>query len=84
MNREKALTEMIEIIKEFDQCSIWLDNEEQYTIHPATNYVGGSEGYYMCSELGNIQYDYIEEICNDLLDYIERAEDSNIKEITVD
>lgn len=81
MNKDKAFEEMVSTIKEFDQCSIWLENEEQYTINPATNYSGGEEGYYMSSELGNIQYEDIESICSDMIRFIG---DKKIVEVTVD
>lgn len=70
MNRKDAFEEMIETIREFGQCSVFLADEDQISISPATDYCGGEEGYYMCSELGNIQYNDIENICQDVLEFI--------------
>jgi hypothetical protein len=83
MDREMAFREMIECIKDFNNCVVTLEDGEQYSISPATDYVGGEEGYYMSSELGNIMYSYVEEICNDLLSLIEKA-NVPIEEVTVD
>lgn len=81
MSREKAFKEMIETIEEFGQCMVMLENEDGYGISPANHYIGGEEGYYMSSELGNVQYDDVEAICNDLLDFIG---EEKIVEISVD
>ena len=71
MNYEKAFEEMIETIKEFGQCSVFLADEDEIAISPATDYVGGEDGHYMSDVLGNIQYNNIEEICQDVLDFID-------------
>lgn len=76
MNQMRAIEEMIETIQEFDQCTIYLeeteDNEDtEICICSATDYVGGEEGYYMCDVLGNVQYDDIEEICQDVIEHIQ-------------
>jgi len=69
MNRDEAFALMVETIKKNGNCLV-ITEEEDYAILPATEFVGGEEGYYMCSELGNVMYDVVEEICNDLLDFI--------------
>lgn len=80
MDNLKAFEIMVNTIKEFGECTITCSNGDEYNICPATQYVGGEEGYYMCDRLGNVQYDNIEEICNDLLDNIE----GEIEEVNVD
>lgn len=79
METAKAFEEMVSTIEEFGQCSVFLANEDQITISPATDYCGGEEGYYMCSELGNIQYDDIESICRDVLELIGDVEIDSVE-----
>lgn len=81
MDSEKALKEMIETIEEFGQCAIYLADDDEICICPATDFVNGEEGYYMCDVLGNIQYDSIEIICRDVLEHID---DREIESIEVD
>jgi hypothetical protein len=83
MDRLAAFEEMVECINEFETCVVTLEDGEQYAISPATDYVGGEEGYYMSSELGNIMYSNIEEICEDLLDLIGKS-NVPIEEVSVD
>ena len=79
MDKEVALKEMIETIEEFGQCSVLLSDEDQIVVSPATDYCGGEEGYHMCSELGNIQYDDIERICQDVLELIGDVEIDSVE-----
>lgn len=74
MDKELAVEEMIETIREFGQCSVFLADDDEIAISPATDYIGGEEGYYMCDALGNIQYSNIEEICEDVMDFIDDRE----------
>lgn len=80
MNKTEALNLMIETVKEFGQCSVILVNGDEVNISPATDYVGGEEGYYMSTNIGNVMYDNIEEICSALLKTI----DEEIEEVNVD
>ncbi len=83
MDKKKAFQEMVECINDFNECIVTLEDGEQYSVSPATEYVGGEEGYYISSELGNIMYSDVEEICNDLLVLIEKT-NVPIEEVTVD
>lgn len=80
MDKDKAFQNMISILEENDECIIVMDDGEEYSIAPANYYVGGSEGYYICDYLGNIQYPSIEEVCNE---FLARIDCSKIKEITI-
>lgn len=82
MTRNEALKEMLGNIEDFEQCTIYLDNEDIICIEPAENFVGGEEGYLMCSHLGNIMYSSPESICVDVLNFI--GDTKLISEITVD
>ncbi len=76
MGREKAFEEMVETLNEFGECLVITESGEEYSVAPATDFVGGEEGYYMCDVLGNVMYSNPEEICAELL--------NNIKEEVVE
>lgn len=50
-------------------------NENEYTICNGTAFVGGLEGTLMCDVLGNVAYNTIESIGEDLYDYISRSDE---------
>lgn len=81
MNKNKAFFKMVDTINEFGQCTVYLEDSDEIVIEPAENFIGGEEGYYMCDVLGNIQYDNLEEICEDVLELID---DRKIESIEVD
>lgn len=55
MNRDEAFALMVETIKINGNCIVVTDGED-YPILSATEFGGGEEGYYMCSELGIVMY----------------------------
>ena len=88
MNREQALQEIVELYSEvrFEEhfsIEIELTNNEIYDIQSSNNFIGNDNNIgFMSGMLGNIIYNNIKEIANDILDIIE---DNNycIKEISV-
>lgn len=53
-------------------------NESNYIICNGTAFVGGLEDTLMCDVLGNVAYDTIESIGNDLYDHLTRNEEEII------
>ncbi len=71
MDYNKALEEMIETLKETEYCTIYLEDGDVIEICPASEFVGGSDGFYMSDVIGNVEYDSAESICEEVLNFID-------------
>lgn len=81
MGRDEIFDEILDVLMKFGQCALYLEDEDEIAICPAEEFVGGTEGYYMCDVLGNVEYNNPNSIIRDVLNFIG---DRKIDSIEVD
>lgn len=71
MDHIVALEDMIMTLIETDYCTVYLEDGDVIEICPASEFVGGCDGFYMSDVIGNVEYDSAESICEEVLNFID-------------
>ena len=78
MNKQEFINEVVE---KYDNTVTVITNDGEYDIMDGSNFIGGTEGTYMCDLLGNIYYNNLNSIAGKLYDYITKELEEEIEEV---